>query len=176
MNLFAYISVTNRITLRRLAWPLCQEKEEEKNGHMTCDIWHVTCDSWHVTGSEVVLNMFSKRITEFINELLNGICLCRSVLATPGLSNMKFTNYSYSYSYISWFCKSTPTPIWGEITIRWTLHFLSQTIRATRIPFYYKIVSLGLRPARTLLKRLTNKIWILTHNLNLFLDLQGTCD
>ena len=65
---------------------------------MTHDMWHVLHDMWHMVegkhslknslkrfGIYDVLKIRRKRITEWLNQLINDDVVCRRALATPGL-------------------------------------------------------------------------------------------
>ena len=58
-----------------------------------CNMWHVTRDTWHMTGgSEGVLMILRKRMTNWINQLMNYKGVCRTALAEPGLLKIIITD------------------------------------------------------------------------------------
>ena len=58
----------------------------------------------------------------------------------------------------------------------WLLNNCWRPYNKIRVYLIILALSLGLRPARLLITRLKKKIGMLTHNLNMFPDLQGSCD
>ena len=73
--------------------------------HVTRDTWHVTRDTWQVWGGEHslkisapklllfviydIMNIWRKRLTESVNQLMCNEAVCRTAPATPGLLNKK---------------------------------------------------------------------------------------
>ena len=69
--------------------------------YVTCDTWYVTCDMWLVWGGEHslkisaplllrfviydIMKIWRKRMTDSLNELMNGKAVYRTAPATPGL-------------------------------------------------------------------------------------------
>ena len=67
--------------------------------HMTHDMWHETHDTWfgvnilskfQLSSSKhfdiyVPVNIWKKRMTDWLNELMNDKSVCRTAPATPGL-------------------------------------------------------------------------------------------